>query len=171
MIHINNSDFSSQRKKIKVVRYHDSKGWCMFMHFTKSSVIRDVCQPVEEKFKDSAHNNIFLELPCANSGSPCRFGWPVNRRSVCVCSWWGHSTELQTDLGSAPHSWKINMRYHQYMTLFVPQQVEPFDIWSQSVDQCLPSSSGCCDICSCFELRPFCRNKKATDTHCRLLWK
>lgn len=65
-----------------------------------------------------------VELPCASSGSPNSCVGPVSRRSVCVCRCWGHNAKLQTNLGSAPHPWKMNESF--------------LDIWSETewVDIC-----------------------------------
>lgn len=48
----------------------------------------------------------FVALPCADSGGPSRFGWPVAGGPVCVRCRWGQSAELQADLGSATYPWE-----------------------------------------------------------------
>lgn len=80
------------------------------------TVTQDICQQlVENRSESLLITTIFAELPCANNGRPSRFGWPVNS-NACVCSWQGHSVELQTDLGSATHSWKIEQMGIQHNT-------------------------------------------------------
>lgn len=48
----------------------------------------------------------FVALPCADSGGPSRFSWPVAGGPVCVRCRWGQSAELQADLGSATYPWE-----------------------------------------------------------------